>query len=118
MRHTASGQGGWFLVNMSWCDDHVRIAVADGGAPAGPRLVADPEAETGRGLLIVEELSSQTGTYGDENGRIVWAIVPWASPDTGTASPETRREPVSGGRPDGLARRFPGTVGSAAIHVC
>jgi Histidine kinase-like ATPase domain len=37
---------------------------------------ADPEAETGRGLLLVEALSAQWGCYapGGQGGKIVWVV--------------------------------------------
>src|ERR1700683_2996290 len=41
--HTASGQGGWFAVEIIWYPLVVRVTVEDGGAPAGPRLIDDPE---------------------------------------------------------------------------
>ncbi|MFF3323775.1 ATP-binding protein [Streptomyces sp. NPDC002889] len=67
-------------------DDRVlRITVQDqGSAPTGPRVcrVAQEgcavEEERGRGLLLVEAVSSAWGTYDCERGtgRIVWAELP------------------------------------------
>jgi serine/threonine-protein kinase RsbW len=34
VRHTASGRGAWFAVEVTWHRSVVRVAVADGGAPA------------------------------------------------------------------------------------
>src|SRR6266536_3034015 len=69
------------------CGDHlvsaVRVAVADGGAPTGPRLIEDPQGEHGRGLLIVRSLSCRLGVCGDERGRLVWAEVPWTGDGNG-----------------------------------
>ena len=77
VKHTASGLGGWFAVEVTWHPAAVRIVVADQGAPTGPQLIDDPMAESGRGLLVVRELSARTGTAGDERGRLVWAEVAW-----------------------------------------
>jgi histidine kinase-like protein len=80
IKHTASGRGGWFAVEIVWHEHPawVRLAVADGGAPDGPREIDDPLAENGRGLMLVRGLSARTGVSGDQRGRVVWAEIPWA----------------------------------------
>jgi serine/threonine-protein kinase RsbW len=83
--HTASGQGGCFAVEIRWRRSAVRVAVADSGGPAQPRIIEDPAGERGRGLLLVRGLSQRTGTCGDHQGRLVWADVRWDGP------PELRR---------------------------
>lgn len=80
LRHTASGHGGEFAVEIAWDASLVHVAVRDGGAPTGPRAAADPMKEDGRGLVIVGGLSLRYGVDGGECGRLVWADVPWASP--------------------------------------
>jgi anti-sigma regulatory factor (Ser/Thr protein kinase) len=75
--HTASGRGGWFAVEITWYPTVVRIAVADGGGTRLPRVIEDPGAERGRGLLLVRGLSLRTGARGDHRGRLVWAEVRW-----------------------------------------
>jgi hypothetical protein len=85
VRHTASGRGGWFVVEIIWPGPVVRVAVTDLGAPTGPQLVDDPEGEHGRGLLVVQGLSARAGVWGDRRGRVVWADVPWG--DAGPGSP-------------------------------
>lgn len=77
VRHTRSGRGGWFAVEVTWHRRAVRVAVADQGAPSGPRLIDDPMAEHGRGLQVVRGLSARTGVAGGERGRLLWAEVPW-----------------------------------------
>jgi len=79
VKHTASGRGGWFTVEVSWHTAAVRIAVADQGATSGPRLTGDldPLAESGRGLQVVSGLSACAGVAGGRDGRLVWAEVPW-----------------------------------------
>lgn len=76
--HTASGQGGHFMVEIAWAVEVVRIAVADEGGPSEPRIIEAPDGEGGRGLKAVRGLSASTGFTGDENGRLVWAEVLWA----------------------------------------
>lgn len=83
--HTASGQGGWFTVEITRSGPTIRVAVADWGAPTGPRVVDDPTGEDGRGLLVVQGLSSRLGVCGDHRGRVVWADAP--VPDAGTHGP-------------------------------
>jgi serine/threonine-protein kinase RsbW len=81
VRHTASGRGGWFAVEISWHQQCVRVAVTDSGAPDGPRMIDDPLAVHGRGLRIVQGLSARTGVCGDHQGRLVWADIPWPCTD-------------------------------------
>jgi serine/threonine-protein kinase RsbW len=84
IRHTASGQGGWFAVEITWHQPAVRVAVADCGSPGEPRVIDDPAGEHGRGLLLVHGLSVRTGVCGDHRGRLVWADIPWG--DAGAAA--------------------------------
>ena len=107
--HTASGHGGWFAVEITWHRAVVRVAVADCGAPGGPRMIDDPAGEHGRGLLVVRSLSSRTGVCGDHRGRLVWADVPWG--DAGVAEPASPQDPYEAAIRDGqagLASRFAG----------
>jgi hypothetical protein len=99
--HTASGHGGWFGVDITWHQQAVRVAVTDGGAPAGPQVINDPDGERGRGLLVVKGLSVRTGMCGDHRGRLVWADVPWG--DAAAAEPASPQEPYEAAIGDGLA---------------
>jgi serine/threonine-protein kinase RsbW len=111
IQHTLSGRGGRFAVEVTWYGPQVRVAVADGGAPAGPRVIDDPAGEHGRGLLVVRQLSARTGECGDECGRLVWADVPWG--DAGAAepaSPQDRHEAAIRDGQAGLASRFAGVT--------
>jgi Histidine kinase-like ATPase domain len=122
VRHTASGRGGWFAVEITWHRQTVRVEVADGGAPGGPRVIDDLAADHGRGLLVVRGLSVRTGVCGDHRGRLVWADVPWdaAGADeraqTRPAAPGSRRPETAVSRgPDdrpagGAARRASGCI--------
>jgi hypothetical protein len=109
VRHTASGRGGWFAVEITWHRAVVRVAVADGGAPSGLQVVGDPDDEHGRGLLVVAGLSARTGVCGDHRGRLVWADVPWG--DAGAVEPASPGDPHEVAIRDGqagLASRFAG----------
>jgi anti-sigma regulatory factor (Ser/Thr protein kinase) len=54
----------------------VLVQVWDGGRRQPIRQDGGPDAEAGRGLLIVEALSAQWGCYALErqSGKIVWAV--------------------------------------------
>lgn len=97
VKHTASGRGGTFAVALLGGARVMRVAVADGGAQAGPRMQEEPAGENGRGLLIVHGLSACTGACGDSRGRLVWAEVPWRAHCTVTALPPAGQ--VAAGRP-------------------
>lgn len=91
VRHTATGRGGRFTVEVSWRDrpGAVRISVADDGAPDGPRWPAGPcpVRESGMGLYLVRALASRAGECGDARGRQVWAEVPWDDGSPGRTEP-------------------------------
>lgn len=73
IRHTISGHGGHFAVELTTSPGSVRIAVADEGGPTEPQLTRDPEAESGRGLLLVQGLAASVGVVGEKSDRTVWA---------------------------------------------
>jgi hypothetical protein len=106
IRHTASGQCGLFVAGFTWLGAAVRVAVADGGAPSGPRVAKDKEGEQGRGLLVVRGLSARVGVCGGLQGRLVWADVPWVGPWTAESAlvpmQQRRRLPVLDPVPQGL----------------
>jgi serine/threonine-protein kinase RsbW len=91
VRHTASGRGGWFAVEIARHQSVVRVSVTDDGASSAPEVIDDPAGEHGRGLLVVCGLSERTGVCGDHRGRVVWADVP--SEDTGAADPASSQDP-------------------------
>ena len=94
LRHTVSGRG-WFAVEMTRYSSAVRIAVADCGGPAEPRVIEDPAGEHGRGLLLVRALSLRAGVAGDQHGRLVWADVPFHGPDPHPTAPGPPSRPGS-----------------------
>jgi anti-sigma regulatory factor (Ser/Thr protein kinase) len=86
IQHTASGQSGWFTVELA-CHGHVAwIAVTDEGGPGAPRPSDDPLSDCGRGLVIVQALAQSWGVRGDSRGRTVWAEV--ACPAAAPAQPD------------------------------
>jgi hypothetical protein len=87
----------------------VEVAVADGGGPAEPRVIDDPDGERGRGLLLVQRLSARTGWTGNRRGRLVWSQITW--PGEAPAVPESSDDPFQAAVREGeaaLARRFAG----------
>jgi len=99
IRHTATGQDGFFATEVTWTGQTVRVAVSDGGASTGPVTAPDgtrPAAGPEHGLARLARLSSRWGTEGDYRGRVVWAqflaSTDLAGPDlagTGTAAVAT-----------------------------
>jgi hypothetical protein len=120
IQHTSSGRSGSFAMEVTWSGPVVRVAVADGGAPDGPRVINDPGAEHGRGLLLVDRLSARGGVCGGSRGRLVWAEVPWG--DAGANRPGSGQDPyevVIGDGEHGLADRFaevPAWFGRATLR--
>src|SRR6476646_4198799 len=77
LRHAAPLPGS--KIRVAWRIDpgSVQVSVSDGGGPTVPELgEPTPGATGGRGLRIVEKLSSRWGTSTGEDGSTVWAEVP------------------------------------------
>lgn len=59
-------------------DDHrpgqrcVRVEVSDGEGDAPPVVRHRPDGEGGRGLALVQQLSTAWGTRRDGDGKVVW----------------------------------------------
>lgn len=73
----------------------VGVEVTDpGSAFSGPHVRGEPNAEDGRGLLLVREISLAWGVRerGCGLGRTVWCAIGTAPPSTDPSAPE----PVSG----------------------
>jgi Histidine kinase-like ATPase domain len=83
IKHTASGTGGRFTVELTCVAEPgtVAVAVTDAGAPAGPAWPANPDPLNGHGLglLLVRSLAARSGVCGDSRGRLVWAEFSWLS---------------------------------------
>ncbi|MFG2964557.1 ATP-binding protein [Streptomyces sp. NPDC048288] len=54
-------------------DDTLRIEVSDARGDRGLRFVTDPEADGGRGLVLVSLLARTWGVTGRDVGKTVWA---------------------------------------------
>jgi serine/threonine-protein kinase RsbW len=82
IRHTASGRGGVFIVEVVRPRDGVaRVAVTDDGGSAAPLVrPQDPMAESGRGLAMVAASTSRWGYAEAYPGRTVWAEATWPVP--------------------------------------
>jgi hypothetical protein len=111
VRHTASGSGGQFVVEVTWWAGMARIAVYDGGSPDSPRVTGDLLCEDGRGLLMVSTLSMRMGVGGNAQGRVVWADILWAGQDIPGQPefPEGFASAVREAEAD-LACRYPGVL--------
>ena len=80
--HTASGDGGAFIVEISCPRDGVaRVAVTDEGGPSVPATgPPDLMAEGGRGLALVAACTTRWGYAEAYPGRTVWAEACWPVP--------------------------------------
>jgi anti-sigma regulatory factor (Ser/Thr protein kinase) len=78
IRHTRSGlPGGRFGVTIHTCSTLLVLAVIDEGGPSTPHLrQAEDEDQRGRGLHLVQTLTTRWGVHGDGTGRTVWALLP------------------------------------------
>jgi two-component sensor histidine kinase len=77
LRHAAPLPGAQIRVTWRIEPVSVQVAVSDGGGPTVPQLGEPTQGATGgRGLRIVERLSSRWGTTTGEDGTTVWAEVP------------------------------------------
>jgi anti-sigma regulatory factor (Ser/Thr protein kinase) len=97
--HTASGDGGAFIVSVAYPQDGVaRVAVTDEGSASVPAAgVPDLTAEGGRGLAVVAAYTSRWGWAEAYPGRTVWAEACWpvGVPSPGRDTPRRRRPAVS-----------------------
>jgi serine/threonine-protein kinase RsbW len=99
--HTASGDGGMFIVSVAYPRDGVaRVAVTDEGGSSVPSVGAfDMAAEGGRGLAMVAAYTSRWGWTEAYPGRTVWAEACWpvGVPSAGRNRLRRRRSPVPPG---------------------
>ena len=73
MLHSRSRQpGGIFTVRAQRYGYHLRVEVCDQGGPWRPSALTGPDRQSGRGLVIVDQLARAWGRSGDEAGRTVW----------------------------------------------
>jgi serine/threonine-protein kinase RsbW len=112
--HSRSGEaGGQFSVDIDWAPALARVVIGDQGSAKAPVAAGRTGTsvqlgESGRGLLLVDEVADDWGTASRPNRRWVWADVRW----------QARGGPLLAA-PDGLDtaiasnamahREFPGT---------
>ena len=65
------------VVRLSLVSDRncLVIRVWDGAEQMPVRRNAGPDSEYGRGLLLVESLSADWGSYRKANGKVVWVMI-------------------------------------------
>jgi anti-sigma regulatory factor (Ser/Thr protein kinase) len=67
----------WLVANKAADEAHVLILVWDASPRPPVRIDADEDAESGRGLLLVEAISDQWDWYSpsqETGGKVVWAL--------------------------------------------
>ena len=70
--HSASGEGGMFLVRVRTVTLWARIEVWDSGPASGPA-----EHGLGYGLRLVREITDRSGEIFREGRRLAWAECTW-----------------------------------------
>lgn len=70
VKHTRTRRIG---VSVTRHPDHVRIVVTDTSRTLPAPTTAAPEAEAGRGLLLVDQLTTRWGSKRFRTGKQVWA---------------------------------------------
>jgi hypothetical protein len=76
--HTSSGdENGMFLVHVATVSaDHLVVLVTDQGGPGQPRgRAAGMDAESGRGLAVVQGLACLLVPFGDDAMRTILAVI-------------------------------------------
>lgn len=73
--HSDSRGDGQVTLAVSQCGEMIHVEVVDAGSEAEPRVREDPSAEDGRGLFLVDAISSRWGAHRDEGGRVVWFVL-------------------------------------------
>jgi anti-sigma regulatory factor (Ser/Thr protein kinase) len=76
LRHSDSGKdGGRIRVEIAHRGEAVKVSVIDdGGAATEPRVVAQSDGESGRGLRLVEALADDWGFERRPGGLCVWFV--------------------------------------------
>ena len=72
-------------VTVERSDGHVRVAVADPSTTLPALRAYEPEAVTGRGLLLVDRIADRWGVEQSGRGKTVWFEVSVAERDNGAA---------------------------------
>lgn len=91
-----------FTVTVTAEEGVLRVAVADGSPRRPVRRRGSAQATTGRGLVLVSELSTAWGVDDDPAGKTVWCLL------TGTALP------AGGGTAEASSTQVAGRAGRRA----
>jgi anti-sigma regulatory factor (Ser/Thr protein kinase) len=77
VRHARPLHGSWLRVAWSVNGESIEVAVSDGGGATRPRRAhASRSSLGGRGISIIEHLSSTWGVRADDGMLTVWAVLP------------------------------------------
>ncbi|MFD3667201.1 ATP-binding protein [Streptomyces sp. NPDC058672] len=107
--------GAPFVVCVRRAGERLRVEVTDVGVVAPSTTAAGEDAETGRGLFLVEALADAWGVAPDRAGKTVWfekTVCPASLPHPVDASPVTRLT-GAGGTGDAPRDRRPEGVRTA-----
>ncbi|MEV4108625.1 ATP-binding protein [Nonomuraea sp. NPDC049695] len=89
LRHSDVGPYDLIGLSVTVTGDVVHVEVCDPGSTfSAPYIRQEPEAEGGRGLLIISEISQSWGVreHGRGLGRTVWCAIRTVPPGLGSAS--------------------------------
>jgi anti-sigma regulatory factor (Ser/Thr protein kinase) len=72
-----AGQPAVPVVQLWLFSDQVSLAlhVWDGSGEMPLRRDTGPEADSGRGLMLVDALGKEWGTYQKDGGKVVWVLI-------------------------------------------
>jgi anti-sigma regulatory factor (Ser/Thr protein kinase) len=83
VRHEAGGEATVLLV-VTWAHDLMRVEIHDGSRSEPVLVDAPPDAESGRGLMLVASLSADWGFHKTAAGKAVYfTLASEAGPDEG-----------------------------------
>ncbi len=101
--HTTPGRRERIALRLTCTDTTMVIEVWDEAAAVPVRRAQAAEAESGRGLFLVEALSQDFGYYPTSGGKVVWCVIAFA----GSPFPSADGR---GGPPGALPRRDAGAT--------
>lgn len=81
--HGATGRDPHVLLVVMRSGSKLKVKVYDTSSNLGPRTAPASDAESGRGLVIVDALSDRWGATASEYGKCLWAEL-----DVGTVLPD------------------------------
>jgi anti-sigma regulatory factor (Ser/Thr protein kinase) len=101
IRHAAPLPGSQVRLTWTLSDGTLRVAVSDAGAESLPRVTRPTlSAPGGRGLGIVESLSSRWGVHRDDGETTVWAVLAAPHANAAARQPATAVGPQAAPEPE------------------